>query len=366
MWALAILAVTLSAPLEPEDVFVSRSLSPTQPFQTFRIPALCRTKKGTLLAFAEGRQSVADQASNVIVLRRREARAKGWSEIHVVLRDEPASLNNPTVLASRSGRVLLMYQRYPAGLSEWSVKPGTDPTKTCRSFVVESADDGKTWSAPRELTEIVRPPQVLSVASGPGIGIELERGPRKGRLVFPFNEGTGGAWTVFAVYSDDGGKTWRRGTSAPKAPGTQPNEVQFAELADGSLLMNARNQASGKFRLGSMSRDGGETWDEAKPIPELPDPVCMGSIMRVSFKPDVLAFSNPDNTKVRENGVLRVSRDGGKTWVSAATITPGSFAYSSLCRLPGGKVAVLYETVEMLAGGGEGYRIRYAEFMLKS
>ena len=52
---------------EPEtvDVFVPQK----DGFKSIRIPAVIVTKKGTALAFAEGRAADADQAKNKIVLK---------------------------------------------------------------------------------------------------------------------------------------------------------------------------------------------------------------------------------------------------------------------------------------------------------
>lgn len=347
-----------TAPVEP--VFVSGSLAPGQPFSTYRIPAICRTKDGTLLAFAEGRRSVNDQAANVIVLRRKRARSDHWSPVTVVASSTPAALNNPCVLATRSGRVWLMYQRYPSGLSERTVQAGYAPERTCGSFVTWSDDDGLTWNTPRDVTREIRPADVHTVASGPGVGIELDSGTHKGRLVFPFNQRIGNSWTAFAAYSDDGGETWRRGIPAPKEGGTQPNEAQMAELSDGKVMLNARNQAQAHYRLTALSADGGESWSEATLDPDLPDPVCMGSLIRVSKVPNLLAFCNPGNQKKRADGVIRLSRDDGRTWQTIAQ-EQGSFAYSCLVPLPRARIGVLYESVTPLPNGGEGYRILYKE-----
>ncbi|RYG25218.1 exo-alpha-sialidase [bacterium] len=344
-----------------EDVFVSGRIDQGAKYDTFRIPALCRTKKGTLLAFAEGRNSVADQSGNAIVLRRRPTGAKSWEPMTVVQADAPHALNNPCVLPTRSGKVWLMYQRYPHGKAEYTVEPGFDAERSCLTFVTYSDDDGVSWSRPTNISDSVKWLEARSTASGPGIGIELTRGKAKGRLVFPMNEGKGRDWYVFTVFSQDGGKTWVRGGNAPRLEGTQPNETQVVELADGSLLMNARNQASGKYRLQFRSRDGGDTWESASSMRQLLDPTCMGSLVRVSFKPDLLAFSNPNDEARRVNGTLRFSRDGGYTWPIASVIEPGSFAYSSLCPLPSGKLGILFETVDEGPSGGERYRIRYGE-----
>jgi sialidase-1 len=349
-----------------ENVFVSGSLDPLQAYAVYRIPVLSRTRFGTLLAFAEARKSIGDQSSNVLVLRRKVRRSRSWSNQEVVAHDDMASLNNPCVLATNR-LIWLMYQRYPAGLNERTTSFGFDPEKTCRSFVISSVDDGKTWSSPVELTSTIKRRETRSLASGPGIGIELKRGAHAGRLLFPFNEGANGIYDAFAVYSDDNGRTWHRGMEAPKPSQLQPNETQFVELSDGDVMLNARNQASDHHRLESVSHDGGETWDTVRPIPDLVDPVCMGSIVRVSFDPNLMAFSNPADARRRVNGTVRLSSDDGKSWTILREVTDAtsSFEYSCLCPLSSSQMGLIYETREVLPSGTEGYRIRYMTLALK-
>lgn len=342
-----------------QDVFVSGRVDASSAYDTFRIPALCRTSKGTLLAFAEGRKSVGDQSSNELVLRRREAGSEDWGPLQVVQADAPNSLNNPCVLATKGGRVWMMYQRYPSGIGERSVEAGYSLEKSCTAFVTYSDDDGKSWSTPRNVSEQVKFPIMKSLASGPGVGIELERGKHKGRLVFPFNGGGNGDYNDFVAYSDDKGKTWKRGDLAPKVPGTNPNECQVAELVNGDLYFNSRNQAKTHMRLTSVSRDGGKSWSTMTLEPTLVDPVCQGSLVRVSFSPDILAFTNADSESGRKNGTIRFSRDGGKTWPVGKVIVPGSFSYSCLCPLSGSNLGLLYEAVDQVAGVGEVYRLKY-------
>ena len=121
------------------------------------------------------------------------------------------SLNNPTAVVSESGRIFLMYQRIPAHLKEHSKETATGfgGKNIYRTFLVTSADDGATWSAPLDVTRGTKHETgATTVASGPGIGIQLTRGAHKGRLVMPFNEGPYGRWNNYAAFSDDDGATW--------------------------------------------------------------------------------------------------------------------------------------------------------------
>src|SRR6267378_6183247 len=85
-------------------------------YPAYRIPSLITTKSGSLLAFAEGRASPRDHAGNDIVMKRSTDAGQTWGTLQLIDGDGANALNNPTAVVLReSGRVLLMYQRYPNG-----------------------------------------------------------------------------------------------------------------------------------------------------------------------------------------------------------------------------------------------------------
>ncbi len=341
---------------EPDvaDVFVPKA----DGFASIRIPAAVVSKKGTVLAFAEGRAADADQAKNKIVLKRSTDGGKTWGKLAVIAEDGDRALNNPCAVVEReSGRVLLMYQSYPAGVGERSgkVQPGYDGNFVVRNWLITSDDDGATWSKPRDITrETKREKVVTTVAGGPGVGIQLRHGRHAGRVLMPFNEGPFGAWNVYAVYSDDNGRTWKMGDAAPgglidAGGGKQTslvNEAQFVELKDGSVRFNVRRWAGKAVRKTCVSADGGVTWSKVEDAPELLDPGCMGSVLRYTDPADGgksrLLYSGPQSTK-RENGTVFVSYDEGRTWSTKRVLCKGAFAYSCLTALPDGTVGCLYE-----------------------
>lgn len=360
--AMALLAegAEQAGPLPLVDVFVGGQ----EGYPAYRIPALITTKRGTLLAFAEGRASRRDHAENDIVLKRSTDGGKTWGPLQLIDEDGTNALNNPTAVVVReTGRVILMYQRYAKGFDERKAEPGYDGPRICRTFVTHSDDDGVTWSEPVEVTsQVKRPTEVTSTATGPGIGIQVARGKHTGRILMPFNQGPHGAWKVYATFSDDQGKTWRYGETAPKGTKGYANEVQFVELSDGSVMLNARNQGGDKLRKIAISRDGGETWSETRNDAALIEPVCQGSLLRHPGTgdpaKDVFLFSNPATQTARTNGTIRLSRDEGKTWPVARVLYPDSFAYSCLASLPDGTVACLFEREGMK-------KISFARFSLE-
>jgi sialidase-1 len=342
--------------VEPEfsDVFTSGQ----EGYASIRIPAVLVTKQGAVLAFAEGRQWPKDQAENDIIAKRSIDGGRTWSPLQVIHEDGANSLNNPTVVQEQeSGRIFLMYQRIPGHLKEHSVEiaTGVDGPDVYRNLLVESDDDGETWSKPQDVTATSkRRERATTIASGPGIGIQLTRGEHKGRLIIPFNEGPYGKWQNYAVFSDDKGKSWRYGADVPGAfvpdgkggECSQINEVQMVESSDGSVRLSSRQFAGAKVRRTSISKDGGESWSPVSELPELTDPSCMQGMLRYSFDDangkGILIHTGPDSTK-RDHGTVYLSTDDGVTWPVKRELYAGGFAYSVPTRLVDGTVGVLFE-----------------------
>jgi len=149
------------------------------------------------------------------------------------------------------------------------------------------------------------------------------------------------------VYSDDHGEIWKCREVAADI-----NEPTIAELANGDLVINARNQmAPRRYRAVTTSRDGGETWSNPKTDEQLPDPNCQGSFIRNVFKigkkkKDLLILSNNATNEGRRNMTVKLSDDNGKTWKYEKMIHEGPSAYSCLTIMPNGNIGLLYENGE--------------------
>jgi lysophospholipase L1-like esterase len=145
------------------------------------------------------------------------------------------------------------------------------------------------------------------------------------------------------IYSDDAGKTWKRGDWVVRHPDlTNPSETAAAELPDGRVMLNIRHESAPHRRAVSVSADGATKWSKPLRDDALPEPICMGSLVRAG---DRLLFSNPHNThgRDRRNLSVHVSDDSGKTWKHRRAIESGFGGYSDLAAGADGWLYCLYE-----------------------
>lgn len=331
-------SVTFADGPQQTDVFISGKSG----YHTYRIPALIVTKKGTLLAFCEGRKTGrGDHGDLDMVLRRSTDGGKTWMPMQLVYEEggsKKITIGNPCPVVDQSnGRIWLPFCR--------------DNDDVLMTY---SDDDGMTWAKPREITKSVKKSHWGWYATGPGIGIQLTKGPYKGRLVIPCDHKTRGKNPTFyshVIYSDDHGVTWKLGGVTDK----HMNECQVVELNDGRLMLNMRNYWGnhgkradrGKMRAVTISRDGGETWGPLHFDRTLIEPICQASLLKLPTSSKQAAthliFSNPASKTRRHQLTVRVSRDSGKTWPVAKVLHQGPAAYSCLTVLPDGTIGCLYE-----------------------
>ena len=306
-------------------------------YHTYRIPSLVLSPNGALLAFCEGRRNSRDDHGDIdLVLKRSEDGGNTWSKLQLVYREEgEIAIGNPCPVVDRdTATIWLPFSR-----------------NNDEMLVTYSSDDGLTWAAPRDITPDAKKKGWIWYATGPGVGIQLERGAHRGRLVIPCDHqipddyGSGS----HAIYSDDHGQTWQAG--APIQPGG--DECQVVESEDGRLMMNMRmeNRSEG-YRALARSEDGGETWSDPAYDENLPCPVCQASFIRDGSR---LLFSNPVppgpatyERGDRVNMTQRASEDEGGSWPVSRLLHEGPSAYSCLCALQGGDIGCLFDGGEKM------------------
>ena len=244
-----------------------------------------------------------------------------------------------------------------------------------------SDDDGKTWSAPKDITYGIRKDWMHFLGTGPGTGITLHSGPHKGRLVIPAYTTNNvsylsGSQSSRVIYSDDHGETWNAGeavndnrpvgnqtihSSTMNNPGAQNTESTVVQLNNGDLKLFMRG-LTGDLQV-ATSKDGGATWEkDVKRYADVKDVyVQMSAIHTVQNGKEYIILSNAGGPG-RYNGLVhlaQVEANGDLTWLKHNPIQSGKFAYNSLQDLGNGEFGLLYEHAD---NNQNEYTLSYKKF----
>jgi sialidase-1 len=329
---------------------------------TYRIPALGTSPKGTLLCVYDMRRRMGrDLQEDIdIGLSRSTYGGQIWEPVRVImdmgeyggLPQEQNGCSDPGIIIDQqTGEIFCfaLWMNGKPGKHQWvddGSEPGFEIGQTAQFMMVRSKDDGLTWSKPENLTRILKQESWWLLAPSPQQGIQLA----DGTLVMPVQGRTGrDPLATFAtlMISRDHGETWTVGQ-----PGyTGGNECQAAQLSDGSIMLNVRNDRE-RYRAVVITRDLGQTW-QAHPTNRntLIEPNCNGSLLRVNYQREgqekhILLFANPHTQKGRTHHTIQVSFDDGQTWPSShhLLLDEGQGAgYPSLSRIDAEHVGIVYE-----------------------
>ena len=342
-------------------------------YKSFRIPAIVKAKNGDLLAFCEGRVNSAGDFGNIkIVLKRSVDNGKTWSALQIVASNDSLQAGNPAPVVDLTdplfpqGRIFLFYNTGDG--HEMELRKGKGHRDV---FYKTSTDNGKTWSEATDITLQVNriyQPQInplwnfkedwRTYANTPGHALQFHEGKYKGRIYVAANHSSGDPkpelrdYHAHGYYTDDHGATFHLSETVPFEGS---NESTAAQLTNNSLMMNSRNQ-TGKYRIVSLSKDGGENWDTTFIDHNLPDPICEGSLLNIGTKKgkSILAFCNNDSKKNRDSLTLRISFNEGRSWEKKFLIEPKNTAYSDIVKTSKKSIGVFYEA--------DGYKeIRFTE-----
>lgn len=460
---------------EKEDVFEGGMHN--QPnkdgIKSYRIPALLKTDKGTLIAGADERRLHSSDWGDIgMVIRRSEDNGKTWGDRVTItnLRDNPKasdpSIGSPVNIDMtltqdpETKRIFAIYDMFPEGKGIFGMSSqkeeaykeingktyqilyregeqeaytirenGTvytpdgkatdyrvvvDPVKPAYSdkgdlykgdqllgniyfttnktspfriakdsylWMSYSDDDGKTWSAPQDITPMVKADWMKFLGVGPGVGITLRTGPHKGRIVVPVyttnrTNHLNGSQSSRIIYSDDHGKSWHMGggvndnrtlydgtvvdSSTMNNYYAQNTEASVVQLNNGDLKLFMRG-LTGDLQV-ATSHDGGLTWDNNVERYDVPDVyVQMAATHTVQNGKEYILLANA-NGPGRKNGYIRVARveeDGQLTWLHHHLIQEGEYAYNSLQQIGPDEFGLLYEHH---APGGVPYTLSFKKF----
>ena len=295
----------------------------------YRIPGLVEAPNGDLLAYCECRKG-GDWSAIDICMRRSSDGGKTWSERELLASGKGRFTTNNPVMIVDGERIHLLYCE--------SYK---------RLFYRRSDDNGYTWSEPRELTEQIDASATFfwsCIAPGPCHGIKTSAG----RLITP-------CWFAYngldiyshqpsvltALYSDDGGESWKVTQPLAGEDIPNPSEASLVETKDGRLIMNIRNESERMLRAIATSEDGGSTFSPMTLEETLPDPICQGA---VCGKEDEILFTNCNSQAVKERDHLTIRRLDTKGRILESLEISPTGGYSDLCySARTDKAYVLYE-----------------------
>ncbi|MCR5413758.1 MAG: glycoside hydrolase [Kiritimatiellae bacterium] len=301
----------------------------------YRIPALCTAPNGDLVVACDARRNHGGDLNTSqpidIALRRSSDGGKTWTDPVFSWRwkwddKEHWAASDPSFIVDRKAKKIFLFYNVWESVGNHGV---------FQFFVQESADNGKTWSEPRDISKDIafegwpfgkKQSEGGFIFISSGSGVQLKDGTLLHTLV---HVGDGNA--LFG--STDHGKTWK----AIGKPAKQGDECKVVELSDGSWMINSRWRGGG--RQIHVSKDRGETW-ESHYDNALTDPQCNAQIMRCG---KVLLFSNC-NANGRRNLYIRASLDDGKTWNKGVCVFPEGAAYSDMTKICKTKeIGVVYE-----------------------
>ncbi|MDO4291738.1 MAG: sialidase family protein [Eubacteriales bacterium] len=313
-------------------------------YEEYRIPSIIITKKGTVLTAYEARRESKNDWSRVDVAVRRSC-DQGYSfeaPIFPQIKIEEAvsgeqTWSNPLLIADGDHIHLLFCQNYE------------------RVWFCTSMDEGVSFGTPRELTDVFKGfPYVWNVcAVGPGHGIVS----RKGRLIVPIWLANGEVRmdidlsgriknhfpsVAGCIYSDDRGKTWNTGFVTQGIENA--NETTAAELKNGKILFNFRNERYERRRVLGIADETLTRLEKVWTEDTLPDPTCFGSMAQGENGLYFVNCANADQQRIYSERIhltLYKSGDQAATWKAIKEIDYYG-GYADVC-LYGGYAYIFYE-----------------------
>ena len=335
------------------------------------VHGLTLTTKGTVLAFSEGRIGPHDGDPVNLIMKRSTDLGVTWSSETLIERTDgrfyeregiegkrEAWTNPATLVDKRTGRIFFFY----------ALNEGSHQQNWTRVFYRYSDDDGLTWQPKLrdkaiEITDLLKDNKNgwTFFMTGPGHGIQLEHqkganAKKNGRLILQmWNRKAVNIrprdYGVVLIYSDDGGKTWKRGAETQKFYGE--NESRIVEFGDGRVLLNSRGSEAEdnskridarRSRIFAFSSDGGETFADPILRPELNYTNIDSGLNRYVTRDgkECFIFTHPDDPARRIKMTASLSCDGLQTWSYHKLIDEGRAAYSDVVILPDNTIGVLY------------------------
>jgi len=289
------------------------------PFQQCHAATIVETPAGLAAAWFGGTKEGADDV-DIWLSRQQSGRWLPPVDVAngIVSSYERGPCWNPVLYQAPRGPLLLFYKMT-------SKQKGSSPAHWL-GMLKTSADNGRTWSAPREL-----PPGIVGPVKNKPLLLP------GGDLLCPSSAEVG-TWRVHFEHTADLGQTWQASEAV--------NDGRQIEAIQPSVLVHpgGRLQAVGRTRQGKIfeiwSADGGRTWGPMT-LTALPNPNSGIDAVTLADGRHLLVYNHTATSRSPLN--VAVSRDG-KVWQAAMVLESqqGEFSYPAVIQTADGLVHIAY------------------------
>ncbi|MFO1487901.1 MAG: sialidase family protein [Verrucomicrobiota bacterium] len=308
----------------PSALVKSEFIYETAPFPSCHASTLAETKSGLVAAWFGG---TAERNPDVCIYVSLLVNGAWTSPVSVAdgvgFTTNRQPTWNPVLFQPRQGPLMLFYKVGPSPKDWWGM-------------MIQSEDDGKTWSAPVRLPDGILGP----IKNKP---VQLANGD----ILSPTSvEGSGG-WQVHFERSSDLGKTW---TATPPV-----NDGKVIGAIQPSLLLHGQNrlQAVGRTKNDKVfevwSEDAGKTWGPMTLL-DLPNPNSGTDAVTLRDGRQLLVYNHNTRDGAGHKGRNPVNvalSEDGKHWQAALVLeddpsAPNGFAYPAVIQTADGLVHITY------------------------
>jgi predicted neuraminidase len=300
------------------SVLTSEFIFDRAPFPACHASTIVETTSGQLVAAWFGGTAERNPDVGIWVSRRV---GNGWTApVEVANGVQPAGSTpprlptwNPVLFQISDGPLMLFYKVGPSPAQWWGM-------------CMTSADEGRTWSAPRRLPE-----GILGPIKNKPVGLS------SGAIVAGSSSESGG-WSVHFERSSDGGGTWEK--SEVGAGGFNAIQPTILVHAGAPPRLQALCRTREKVIAETWSSDGGVHWT-ALAATALPNPNSGIDAVTLADGRFLLVY-NPVTTG-RTPLAVAVSADGVR-WRDVLTLEegPGEYSYPAIIQSRDGRVHITY------------------------
>ncbi|RKV75887.1 MAG: exo-alpha-sialidase [Alloprevotella sp.] len=366
----------------------------------YRIPAIAVTRKGTLIAVSDYRPCGADIGFGRVDLRYRLSNDNGqtWSPQYILAQGDGVTgsrkcgYGDAAIVADRKSNEVVVVCVTGNTVYGHGTTTRQNPNRVA---VLHSADGGRTWSRPAEITESIYglfdqsqlgPVQSLFFGSGRICQSSRIKVGKYYRLYAALCARPGGNRVV---YSDDFGRTWHSLGTIHTSPAPKGDEPKVEELPNGDVVLSSRAYGGRFFNVFHyMShKNATGTWDaEAVHSAEVAGGVkalqnstngeilIVPAVERATGKKLPLALQSVPLGPGRANvGVYykplhtdkdyATGKDFAQNWSGPFQVSTNLSAYSTMVQQQDGRIAFFYE--EETYGKGLSYTNMYRPLTLE-